>query len=381
MLNYVEEVILEHPTIKGCLGSAGDFTGIMVYSPTSRFPMNMRQIVEGLSSYALDCGALEAASALEERIRLGEERNLVGSHVTLFYGLKVEGAHEFSNGMVVTSLEDVEDQVDLHTIEHMLLRQRLVFVSPSSIGVVRWSHKWGPAIAAPNDAELKFTQIPLDLNEVAGLAITALGLVCNAPITRIGSTDDNFDRRIARALCYRDRYTTLKNLRAKLNLAGSEPHQVLSYDVFPQISDMFCHLKQLSSCDGLGEADGSLTAQDLLVMCGLYNDFKLGKSRLTDMAYFVLTMLEKEFVEFNSDKRRRTAEKYAISRKVLHRIGDLASNAGGPEQARKASGVGRELKPDETQLLERAARRIILRAIEVVAEPDVEREEITLSEL
>ena len=137
MLTTVEEVILEHPTIKGCLGSTGDFTGIMVHSPISLFPMTMKQIGEGILGCALDCGAQEAASELEERTRVEEEQNLVGSTVTLFHGIKVEGSHELPNGMVVTSLEDVEDQVDLSTIEHMLLNQRLVQISPSSIGVVR----------------------------------------------------------------------------------------------------------------------------------------------------------------------------------------------------------------------------------------------------
>lgn len=116
-------------------------------------------------------------------------------------------------------------------------------------------------------------------------------------------------------------------------------------------------------------------------MCSQYNDFKLGKSRLPDMAYFALTMTEKEFSKFKSDKRRRAAEKYVISRNVLKRIADLASNAGGLGQARKALGVGRELTLAEAQFLEQSARRIILRAIEVVAEPSVAREKITQSEL
>lgn len=81
--------------------------------------------------------------------------------------------------------------------------------------------------------------MPLDLTEVAGLAIMALVLVCNAPITRIGSTRDNFDRRIARAPGYRGRHTNLPTLRAKLNVVGSEPDQFLSFDVFPQITDVF----------------------------------------------------------------------------------------------------------------------------------------------
>ena len=78
LLASVEEAVLEHPIIKDRLIRSDDFTGIRVYSPSSRFHMSTSQIVEGILSYAVDCGALEAASALEERIRLGEEGNLVG---------------------------------------------------------------------------------------------------------------------------------------------------------------------------------------------------------------------------------------------------------------------------------------------------------------
>ena len=382
LLAHVEEVILEHPTITGCLGSTGEFTGILVYSPASRFPMSMRQVVEGILRYALDCGASEAALSLEKRIRLGQERSLTGSKITLFHGLGVDGSYELPNGMGIASLEEVEGQVDLVTIEHMLLRQRLVRVNPASIGVVCWSYRWGPAIAAPDDEEeLEFTELPLDLNEVAGLAVTALGLVCNAPVKNIGSTGDNFDRSIGRALCYKDRFTTLKDLRAKLNLAGGPPDQVLSPASFPQVSAVFDRLMQLRSAACLGESDGPLTAVDISAMCSRYNDFKLEKTRLPDIAYFVLTMLEREFSGSTSDKRRRTADKYAISRNALKRMSRLASNAGGLELARKASGVGVELTASENEFLEQSARQIILRAIEVVAEPDSERKEITLSEL
>ena len=96
LLASVEDIVLEHPIIKGRLIRSDDFTGIRVYSPSSRFHMSTSQIVEGILSYALDCGALEAASALEERIRLGEEGSLVGSQVTLFHGLRVEGCHPAS---------------------------------------------------------------------------------------------------------------------------------------------------------------------------------------------------------------------------------------------------------------------------------------------
>ena len=339
MLSYVEGVILEHPTIKGCLGSVGDFTGIKVYSPTSRFPMTMKQIVEGILRYALDCGALEAASSLEERIRLGEERNLIGSQVTLFQGINVEGSHQLPHGMEITSLESVEDQVDLYTIERMLWDRKIVRIGLSSIGVVRWSYKWGPAIAAPDDSELRFTEIPQDLYEIAEVALTALGLVCNAPIDILCSTGENFDRRIARALCYKNRFTTtLEDLKKRLTLFGGNPDQFLSYELSPQVSKTFCNLMQLRSSIGPDQANGSLTAQDLLAMCNHYNDFKLGKSRLTDMAYFVLTMLEKESPNSQSNRRKRAARKYAISRNVLDNVSVLVSNAGGLGQARKAAG-------------------------------------------
>ena len=378
MSTDVEEVILEHPIIKSSLGSGEDFTGIKVYSPSSRFPMSTEQIVEGILNYAIGCGALVVASALEERIRLGEKRNLVGSQVTLVHGIRVDGSHQLPNGMVVTSLEDVEDKVDLVHIGSLLLMQGLVQVSISSIGVVRWDYKWGPSIAPPDEDELKFTQMPQDLGEVADLALMALCLVCDAPITRIGSFGDNFDRRIARALCHRDRYITLNDLRTRLNLGvGSRRGQVLNRDVFPQISEVFSHLIHIRRGAVSDEADRSLTAERIFSMGSLYNDFKLGKARLTDMAYFVVTMLEREFPK----ERGQTAERYAISKKVLTRMSVLASTAGGLGQARKALGVNRELTTEETGFLEQSARRTILRTIEAVAEPDASRKKITLSEL
>ena len=375
----IEEIVLEHPIIKGRLIRSDHFTGIRVYSPSSQFPMSTDQIIEGILSYAVDCGALYAASSLEERIRLGEERNLDGSQVTLFHGLRVEGSHDLSKGITVTSLEAVEDKVDLAHIEHLLLMKRLVRTSVSLIGVVSWDYKWGPSIEYLDDDELKFSEIPSDLNEVADLALAALGLVCDAPITRIGSFGDNFDRRIARALCYRDRYTTLKDVRAKLQLGTSnKPAKVLDDRLFVQVSDVFCRLKQFMNHVGPHESTSSLTAEDIKAMCSRYNDFKLGDTHLTAMAYFVLTMLEKEF---SSDGHKRAAEKYGLSRRALGRTANLASRAGGLEQARKASGVDKELTEAESQFLEQSARQIILRAIEVVAEPDAEMTKVTLSEL
>ena len=112
-------------------------------------------------------------------------------------------------------------------------------------------------------------------------------------------------------------------------------------------------------------------------MCSLYNDFKLGKVRLTDMAYFVITMLEKRF----PNKRGQAAERYAISRKVLNRMSTLASTAGGLGHARKASGVDREFTTEEAPFLAESVRATILRAIEVIAEPDALRKKITLPEV
>ena len=112
--------------------------------------------------------------------------------------------------------------------------------------------------------------------------------------------------------------------------------------------------------------------------------YRSGREPLPGLAYFCLTMLEKSAGirrERNRDTRRqKVADKYGIDQAVLNKIGQLSSEKGGSE-ARKASGIGRELTPSEACFLKKAVPVLIRRAAEVAHDPNESRDTIMLSEL
>ena len=88
------------------------------------------------------------------------------------------------------------------------------------------------------------------------------------------------------------------------------------------------------------------------------------------MAYFCLTVLEwsvrDEPPEPRHQRRRfreKAAKEYGVDLAVLNEIGALSSEYGGV-QARKADGVGKDLKPEERRFLDVATNRIIRRMAE-----------------
>ncbi len=95
------------------------------------------------------------------------------------------------------------------------------------------------------------------------------------------------------------------------------------------------------------------------------------------MANLCLNMLENRL----SKNRTEAARKYGISLQVLNKIGNLVTNKGGPEAARKASGVGNKLTSEESRFLEEAVKKIILRVARVAHNPRQQLRKITLTDL
>ena len=116
---------------------------------------------------------------------------------------------------------------------------------------------------------------------------------------------------------------------------------------------------------------------NVLTMYWRFKNHVEGKEPLAGMAYFCLTMLEKLL----SKNRIEAARKYGISHQVLKKIGDLVTNKGGPEAARKASGVGNKLTSEESRFLEEAVKTIILRVAKVAHNPCQQLRKITVSDL
>ena len=118
---------------------------------------------------------------------------------------------------------------------------------------------------------------------------------------------------------------------------------------------------------------------DVQSMYDRFRGYRLGREPLPAMAYFCLTVLEKS-TGARGQRRRAAARQYGIDFAVLDKIGSLSSGAGG-QQARKASGIGRELTSAETRFLEKAMVALIRRSAEVAHDPNKSHDEIKLSDL
>ena len=118
---------------------------------------------------------------------------------------------------------------------------------------------------------------------------------------------------------------------------------------------------------------------DVQTMYQRYIGYRQGNEPLAGMAYFCLDFL-KSLSGQNNSLRKAAAQKYQIDEVVLRKIGELSSIKGG-QDSRKADGVGKNFTTEERTFLEQAIMKIIRRAAEKAANPEVDLPEITLSTL
>ena len=88
---------------------------------------------------------------------------------------------------------------------------------------------------------------------------------------------------------------------------------------------------------------------------------------LPALADLCVTTLQEPFrTDYPSKKLRKAAAHYAVSKRVLREVLNLAANKGGPDEARKAQGAaeGKELSGVERRFLEAAVLLIIRRLAE-----------------
>ncbi len=118
---------------------------------------------------------------------------------------------------------------------------------------------------------------------------------------------------------------------------------------------------------------------------------RAGKEPLASMAYFCLTVLEASVSQSDqqhkrrrSQKRKQAAEKFRIEPEVLDKIGELSSERGSRNEARKAYRSPTDLVPltdVERRFLMEVIRRIICRVAETEYDPVQELPEIKLSDV
>ena len=102
---------------------------------------------------------------------------------------------------------------------------------------------------------------------------------------------------------------------------------------------------------------------------------------LPSMAYFCLTVFLSPFSGRRNVRRTAASAHYHIDKQVLDEIGDLSSEKGGPDSARKVGAMGSALSREEERFLEAAVTAIIRRAAEVAQNPGAPFPTITLADL
>ncbi len=378
-LAKVVSVLREHPVIERALSEDTEEQAVGVYTAFSWAHVGIILIVEGLVQHAIRDGAVAAASLLEETIRLGEDRRLEGFHITLFHGLRVEEEFNLPNGMKVTSFEKVQDLIDLDYLKAVLLGDRFVRQSFSSMGAIVGRFEWGPAIMSlSDDADSHLPVFREDFREDANLVVDMLPVVCGTPITKFQSFHSCFDQRIATVLGRGWYFPTLREVEDNLSFFRDQGTPGLNQEGMSKVNEVFSQMKRLSEEFSQGNSIPCLTPQDLLTMYKRFNGYLLKSEPLPGLASFLLTMLEGEFVK---NRRKKVAQKYGIEFMVLKEVANLAANRGGGASARKAAGIANVLTKEETHFLQEAARAMILRATGVSVNPSDNYPAIKMSHL
>jgi hypothetical protein len=102
-----------------------------------------------------------------------------------------------------------------------------------------------------------------------------------------------------------------------------------------------------------------MLSPDALTLRDRWIRYHEGRETLLSAANFALTV-----VLANGPGRRNAATNYNIQEKVLSKLGELAANRGGNEEARKADGRGRPLSSSERSWIDAAFKALVIRVAE-----------------
>ena len=120
---------------------------------------------------------------------------------------------------------------------------------------------------------------------------------------------------------------------------------------------------------------------DVATMYHRLSGYYSNREPLPSMAYFCLTVFLSPFSGSRNVRRTAASAHYHIDKQVLDDIGDLSSEKGGPDSARKVEAMGSALSRKEERFLEAAVTAIIRRAAEVAQSPGAALPPITLADL
>ena len=120
---------------------------------------------------------------------------------------------------------------------------------------------------------------------------------------------------------------------------------------------------------------------DVKTMYDRLSGYYSNREPLPSMAYFCLTVFLSPFSGSRNVRRTAARAYYHIDKQVLDEIGDLSSEKGGADSARKVEAMGFALSRKEERFLEAAVKAIIRRAAEVAQNPGAALPPITLADL
>jgi len=124
---------------------------------------------------------------------------------------------------------------------------------------------------------------------------------------------------------------------------------------------------------------------DARTMWEQYERYKQGRDRLLPMAYSCLTRLEYRalYHPAKGNIRKRVEIMYRVDRRVLDKLGELATNLGDEAEVRKLTSESQLRAPtaQEAQWIEAALRLLIRRAGQYAADPQREWPHLTMKDL
>ena len=113
--------------------------------------------------------------------------------------------------------------------------------------------------------------------------------------------------------------------------------------------------------------------EQVVYMATRLKQYHRHSTHLPDLANLCFTTVVEPFEEYRSRKLSKASAHYAISKRVLKKLTNLAANKGGPCEARKAQGAVEDKKysDEERRFLESAVRIIIRRLAEKKRHPSM----------
>lgn len=198
-LRRLQDVLLEHPTLKGAVYRAAEDLPALGLNMATSFSRSHQLIfvLKGLIDHAVEHTPQATADALAQIIQRGEDRDLKSYQMLLFHGLHVEQKRDFPNGLSIVPFEEVRRYLPDDRIRSML-KTGDRDTNREPIAAVVFERRWGPLIV-PAGFEMEGLDWPekrLTFRDDALVLLSALAVSHGVPVAAAGTRTTVVERRI-----------------------------------------------------------------------------------------------------------------------------------------------------------------------------------------